>query len=249
MLLKNCTFFFATLLLYLPLFAQHQDKIYTVVDQMPYFPGCEVYANGSIEKQNCSNQTVVTYVANNLNYPEQAKNQEIEGVVYLSFVVDENGAIINPTLLKDIGGGCGDEALKVLRGMPSWYPGRLNDRNVKVQLQIPVEFRFAEFETLQGYTFRWGDLERYEVSKKEIKKNLSQQAQVFDEKGSLVAISSLAFSSNKKNKTTSAQSRGNITRQMRKLVKKLKKGSLFSVIATIQKGGKFIEIDKEFLVI
>ncbi len=249
MRLKNCTIFFAILLLYLPLFAQHQDKIYTVVDQMPYFPGCEMYANGSIEKQNCSNQAVVTYVVNHLNYPELAKNQEIEGVVYLSFVVDENGAIIHPTLLKDIGGGCGEEALKVLRAMPVWLPGSLHEKKVKVQLQIPVEFRFTAFETLQGYTFRWGDLERYEVSKKEIRKNLSQQAQVFDEKGSSVAISTLAFSSNKKNRTTSAQSRGNITRQMRKLVKKLKKGSLFSVIATIQKGGKFIEIDKEFLVI
>ena len=249
MRLKNCTIFFATLLLYFPLFAQHQDKIYAEVDQMPYFPGCEGYANGSAEKQNCSNQAVVTYLANNVNYPEQAKNQGIEGVVYLSFVVDENGAIVNPILLKDIGGGCGEEALKAFRGMPAWHPGILHNKKVNVQLQIPVEFRFSEFETIEGYTFRWGDLESYEISKKEIKKNLSQKAKVFDEEGSVVAISSLAFSSNKKNKTSSAQSRGNITHQMKKLVKKLKKGSLFSVIATIQKGGKFIELDKEFLII
>ncbi len=249
MRLKNYALFFATLLLYLPLFAQHQGKIYVTADQMPYFQGCEVYADGSVEKQNCSNQEVVTYLANNINYPEQAKNEGIEGVVYLSFVVDESGKTINLALLKDIGGGCGEEALRVFRAMPPWHPGILHDRKVKVQLQIPVEFRFSDFESFEDYTFRWGDLENYEISKKELKKNLSQQAQVFDEGGSAVAISSLTFSSNKKNKTSSAQSKGHITPQMKKLVKKLKKGSLFSVIATIQKGGKFIEIDKEFLII
>lgn len=249
MQIKDFPFLLITLLFNSFLSAQTQDKVYTIVDQMPYFSGCEVYADGSIEKHNCSNQAVVAYLANNLVYPEIAKKERIEGIVYLSFIVDEKGKILRPTILNDIGGGCGSAAVKVVREMPKWQSGLLRNEKVRVQLHIPVEFRFLERQTIENYTFRWGDLETYEVTRKEIKKNLSQQVQVYNQQGKSASISLLTLSSNKKSKIVSAQSNGTITPQMKKLVKKLRKGSLFSVIVTIQVEGNFIEIDKEFLII
>jgi len=229
--------------------AQQEDRVYTLVDQMPYFEGCEVYADGSSEKQDCSNHTLVSYVRDALIYPEIAQHENLEGIVYISFIVNEQGKVLKPTILTDIGGGCGAEAIRVVREMPNWQPGRLRGEAVKVQLRLPIEFSFSRSIRKEDYTFRWGSLETYQVSKKEIKKNLDQKAQIFDLEGTSVSIASLTFSSNKRNKTLSAKSSGNITSQMKKLVKKLRKGSLFSVIATIQIEGDFVELDKEFIVI
>lgn len=228
---------------------QQRDMIYTLVDQMPYFKGCEVYADGSTEKQDCSNHALITYIRNTAIYPDVAQNESLEGVVYLNFVVDEKGKVLNPTVLTDIGGGCGKEAIRVVREMPNWQPGQLRGEAVKVQLRLPIEFIFAQTIRKEDYSFRWGNLETYQVSKNEIKKNLGQKVQIFDQNGTPISITSLTFSSNKKHKTLSVKSSGNITSQMKKMVKKLRKGSLFSVIATIQVGGRFVELDKEYMVL
>jgi len=184
-----------------------------------------------------------------LFYPELAQNENIEGVVYIGFVVDEQGQVKQPTLLKDIGGGCGEEAMRVIREMPPWQPALLRGEAVKIQLTLPIAFQFSNNSSNHLYSFRWGNLNTYEVTKKELRKNLSAKAQVLNEEGTALSLVSLTFTSNKGNKIRSAQSNGLITAQMEKLIKRLKKGSLFSVIATIQVEGVFIEIDKEFLLI
>ena len=237
------------LLLYLNLQAQNPRPAYTLVDQMPYFPGCEVYALGSEEKRNCSNQAVVEYIANTLRYPERAKLEGAEGIVYISFVVNEEGKVIRPKILKDIGGDCGQEAIKVVRSMPHWEPGELRGERVAVQLKVPIHFQFTDIDLSNNYTFRWGELNYYEVTRKAVRKNLSAPVLVFDEAGEPVSLTNLTFSVNKNSKVHTAQSNGTISSQMQKIAKKLKKGSLFSVIATIQKQGKFIEVDKEFFIV
>ena len=236
------------LLFSLLLIGQNRNNIYTAVDQMPYFIGCEAYADDSAEKQLCSNQAVVDYISNALFYPELAQHKSIEGIVYIGFVVDEQGQVKQPTLLKDIGGGCGEEAIRVVKEMPPWQPALLRGEAVKMQLTLPIAFQFSD-QPNNLYSFRWGNLSNYEVTKKELKKNLSAKVQVFNEEGTALSLASLTFSVNKGSKISSASSSGNITFQMEKLVKRLKKGSLFSVIGTIQVDGQFIEIDKEFMVI
>ena len=237
------------LLLYLNSLAQDPNMAYTIVDQMPYFKGCEVYANGSDEKRNCSNQAVVEYIANTLRYPEQATLEGSEGIVYISFVVNAAGKVIRPKILRDIGGGCGLEAIKVVRSMPPWEPGQLRGAPVSVQLKVPIYFQFTDTDAANEYTFRWGALSDYEVTRKAIRKNLAEPIEIFDTQGEPVSLTNLTFSLNKNNKVHTAQSNGIISPQMQKMAKKLKKGSLFSVIATIQKQGQFIEIDKEFVII
>ncbi len=231
--------------------AQNTEMVYTVVDQMPYFQGCDNYALGSDQKRNCSNQEVVNYITNTLSYPEQAKLEGLEGIVYISFVVSKDGAIVQPKILKDIGGGCGVEAIRVVQSMPNWIPGELKETSVAVQLQLPIQFQFSTSNEGEEYKLRWGTLSEVdEVSRKDLRRNLDELVQVFDSQGSVIDINNLVFSCNKNNKVFSIQSSGELTAKMRKFIKKkLKKGSLFSVIATIQKDGVFMEIDKEFVVV
>ena len=229
--------------------AQTSETIYTVVDQMPYFPGCEIYANGSEEKRNCSNEAVVNYIANTMTYPAIAKEKGLEGITYISFVVDTKGATTQAKILRDIGGGCGEEAIKVIRSMPLWEVGRLRETPVAVQLKLPIHFQFIDKDVSRNYSFKWGTLTPYEVSRKELRRHLEEPIEILDIQGETVPLAALTLSYNKNNKVASVQSKGHITPQMRQFVKKMKKGSLFSVIGTIQKDGTFVEVDKEFVIV
>lgn len=101
-----------------------ETKPFVVVEQMPAF-------RGNLHK----------YLAEQVRYPDIAKENGIEGTVVIQFVVNERGEISNAFILKDIGGGCGEEALRVVRGMPLWLPGANRGRQVKVQMSLPVKFK------------------------------------------------------------------------------------------------------------
>ncbi|MBR3939337.1 MAG: energy transducer TonB, partial [Bacteroidales bacterium] len=64
----------------------------------------------------------------------------ITGRVFLTFVVEKDGSIANARILRDIGGGCGQEALRVVKSMPKWTPGEQRGRPVRVQFNLPVSF-------------------------------------------------------------------------------------------------------------
>ena len=248
--LYNLYFLFLYIfLLSLSLPAQSTDMIYTVVDQMPYFPGCEAYANGSEEKRNCSNDAVVAYIANTMTYPTAAKEEGLEGITYISFIVNKKGEVVQPKVLRDIGGGCGEEAIVVVRDMPIWEVGRLRDEPVAVQLKLPIHFQFIDKDLSSNYTIKWGTLTNYEVSRKQLRRQLKEAIDILDMEGETVPLASLSFSYNKNNKVATIQSNGSITPQMQQFVKKMKKGSLFSIIGSIQKDGTFVEVDKEFMIV
>lgn len=98
------------------------------VQKMPAFPGGE--------------GELLRYLAREIRYPELAREAQIEGQVVLSFVVQKNGAIENVQVLKDPGGGCAREAVRVLSSMPRWMPGEANGHPVKVRFYLPVRFEF-----------------------------------------------------------------------------------------------------------
>jgi len=106
------------------------DEVYNYVEIFPEFPG------GEAEMQR--------FIARNIVYPQVALESGIEGVVVVQFVVDSKGIIRNPVVVRDIGGGCGEEALKVIRKMPTWKPGEQNGRPVSVRYTLPVRFRLLQ---------------------------------------------------------------------------------------------------------
>src|SRR5205085_12283823 len=99
--------------------------IFTVVEEMPSFPGGE--------------EKLFEYLSK-IKYPAIAKENGISGRVYVTFVVDKDGKIRDVKTLRGIGGGCDEEAIRVVSAMPDWKPGRQNGRNVAVQYNLPVNF-------------------------------------------------------------------------------------------------------------
>ena len=117
-----------------------QETTTPKVDQMPRFAGCKDAA----DKDACSLEKLVAYVSEKLEYPTKAKQDGIEGMVVVQFTVGENGAIRNAEVIKGIGGGCDEAALKLVQGMPAWEPGLAAGKPVAVAMTLPVQFKLPK---------------------------------------------------------------------------------------------------------
>jgi len=102
------------------------NKIYTIVEQPAEFPG----GMGAMMK----------FIRDNMKYPPQARRMGIEGSVFVEFVVNAQGTISDAKVIKGIGGGCDEEALRVVGKMPPWKPGKQNGKAVRVRFVLPVKF-------------------------------------------------------------------------------------------------------------
>ncbi len=109
-----------------PIKIEVPEDPFIVVEDMPEFPG--------------GDEALLKFVAQNIKYPRRAKNMGIEGRVYLKFVIDEDGSITNIEVLKGIGAGCDEEAIRVLKLLPNFTPGKQRGVPVKVQMQLPINF-------------------------------------------------------------------------------------------------------------
>jgi protein TonB len=96
------------------------------VEENPEFPG------GDAER--------VRFLNNNLTYPQEARETNTSGTVYLEFVVERDGSISNISIKRGIGGGCDEEAIRVVKLMPKWKPGRQQGHEVRVQFMLPIKF-------------------------------------------------------------------------------------------------------------
>mgnify|MGYP002522300139 CR=1 FL=1 len=104
-----------------------EQEIFQIVEEMPQFPGGE--------------QKLMEFVAKNIKYPQIARETGIQGRVFVGFVVEPDGSISNVKLLRGIGGGCDEEAMRVIKSLPKWKPGKQRGKAVRVSYQIPVFFK------------------------------------------------------------------------------------------------------------
>ncbi len=120
------------------------EEIFTVVEEMPRFPGCEDEPDKAARK-NCSDRKLLQFVQGNIKYPPIARENGVEGVTVIKFYVDKDGSVKAPELLKDIGAGCGKEAMRVVKMMNKegikWVPGKQRGKAVKVYFNLPVRFK------------------------------------------------------------------------------------------------------------
>jgi len=96
------------------------------VEEMPEFPG--------------GNEAMTTFLMNNLKYPEDAKEIGITGKVYITFVVETDGSITDVKIIRGIGSSCDEEAVRVVKSMPNWVPGKQNNIPVSVRFNLPIKF-------------------------------------------------------------------------------------------------------------
>jgi protein TonB len=83
------------------------------------------------------------YIQNNLTYPEDAKAQGIEGKVYVQFVVAKSGKLMDVKAVKGIGGGCDEEAVRVVKESKPWNPGSQRGIKVNVRMIMPITFKLG----------------------------------------------------------------------------------------------------------
>jgi protein TonB len=104
-----------------------EQEIFQIVEEMPAFPGGEA--------------KLMEFVGKNIKYPQIARETGIQGRVFIGFVVEPDGSVSNVKLLRGIGGGCDEEAMRVVKSMPKWKPGKQRGKAVRVSYQIPVFFK------------------------------------------------------------------------------------------------------------
>lgn len=105
-------------------------EIFTVVESMPTYPGGDAAR--------------MKFLQENIKYPQMARESGIQGTVYVTFVVEPDGSVSDVRVLRGIGGGCDEEAVRVIKAMPKWIPGKQRGKPVRVQFNMPIKF------TLQG---------------------------------------------------------------------------------------------------
>jgi TonB family protein len=103
-----------------------ENDVFVVVEEMPEYPG----GMGELMK----------FLGANIRYPASALKAGIQGRVYVNFVVDTDGSIKDVTVLRGIGGGCDEEAIRVVSMMPKWVPGKQKGKEVRVAYNLPVKF-------------------------------------------------------------------------------------------------------------
>ena len=109
------------------------DSIYNIVEVMPEFPG--------------GMSQMATYLSENIKYPEEAKDKNISGRVFIEFVIEKDGSVSNVNVMRSVGGGCDDEAVRVVKAMPKWKPGLMKGKPVRVHYVLPINFKLEEGAT------------------------------------------------------------------------------------------------------
>ncbi|MBC3786792.1 energy transducer TonB [Spirosoma utsteinense] len=106
--------------------APRTEDVFVAVEQEPQYPG--------------GLDALRTFLSRSLNYPRAAASAGVSGKVFLSFVVNTDGSLTDIQVLKGIGFGCDEEAVRVIRKMPNWRPGKQSGRAVRVKYNLPISF-------------------------------------------------------------------------------------------------------------
>ncbi len=116
-------------------YTDHREQLnnseeFSIISDMPYFPG--------------GSEALSRYISSNLNYPEDAIAKNISGKVYVGFIVNKDGTVSNVEIKRGIGGSCDEEALRIIREMPTWVPGMQRGELIRVRQVVPITFRLVD---------------------------------------------------------------------------------------------------------
>jgi TonB family protein len=112
--------------------SSQNEEVFVVVEDMPQYPGGE--------------EARIKFMIENIKYPEEARKKGVEGTVYVTFVIEKDGTINSIKILRGIGSGCDEEAIRVISLMPKWKPGMQDGKTVRFQFNMPIKFSLDKGE-------------------------------------------------------------------------------------------------------
>ena len=118
-----------------------EPEIFTIVEDMPIFPGCEGKGSKDEIKQ-CTDNEIYKFIAENTKYPPMMRDAGVSGTVYIRYLIDEKGQVKDVKVLRGVASGkqLDDEAVRVIKSIPKMKPGRQRGKPVRVQYTVPVRF-------------------------------------------------------------------------------------------------------------
>lgn len=102
------------------------QDVFDVVEEMPQYPG--------------GMQAMLSFLQENITYPKDAQGKKISGRVLVTFVVEKDGSISNVETVKSVFPSLDEEAVRIVKGMPNWKPGKQNGKVVRVKYTLPISF-------------------------------------------------------------------------------------------------------------
>ena len=118
-----------------------EDVVFKIPDEMPLFNGCSNFQDSYTSAKDCSTKEMLEFIYYNIKYPAEAVKKKVEGTVVIRMIIDYKGEIQNPEIVRDIGAGCGEEALSIIKKMPPWIPGKHEGKSVGTFFNIPIKFK------------------------------------------------------------------------------------------------------------
>ena len=107
-----------------------EDIRFIIVEESPEYPG--------------GDGARLSFLRSNIKYPQSAREIGIQGTVYVEFVVEKDGSISNVSIIRGIGGGCDEEAVRVVKMMPKWNRGKQRGKEVRVSFKMPIKFTLQD---------------------------------------------------------------------------------------------------------
>lgn len=116
------------------------DEIVNFASQTAYYGNCINLEDDKNERKKCSDLAFFNYLRKNISYPTIAHENGIEGIVYIEIIISKKGELESAKIIKDIGGGCGKEALRVIQKMGKWSAAKQGNVPVRLRMKLPVKF-------------------------------------------------------------------------------------------------------------
>jgi TonB family protein len=120
--------------------AELASLVFSTTEERPRFSGCEE----EVEKDqlpSCTDTKMLQFIYGNIKYPVEARKNGVEGTVYISLLITKAGKVTDVKIVRDVGAGTGEEAVRVVRMMPDWIPGKVEGTPVACKFALPVKFK------------------------------------------------------------------------------------------------------------
>lgn len=223
-------------------------------DIPPLFEGCDDPLISPEQRQACSAPKLQAFIQKHLQYPDSARARGVEGVVVVRFQVSEEGEITALELLRNIGAGCGQEAMRVVRSMPTFSPALRNGVPIATTMTLPIRFKRPVSTTTtsdaQTYHLEWGTAYHQDISKKQLQELARRFLVVRDVYGQEYEVQLITMTIQTPSKTVDLEVRGGFfSTAMRKAIKRLRPHHRLTWTATIEHQHKPIEVTKTWSIV